>query len=870
MKKRLFFTLLLLLAATTATYAYDFCVDGIYYDVYDNKAFVVNEEDNPWHGPWDGQGCYSGDVIIPETVTYEGETYTVTGISDNAFFHCTDLYSVIIPNSVRGIGDSAFMGCSGLTSINIPNSVTIIGYSAFCECTSLTNVNIPDNIRSISGSVFQGCSSLTSITIPNTVVGIGEAAFRECGLTSVTIPSSVKTIAGGAFAECYDLSDVIIPNSVSAMGNDPFEATAWYRNQPDGLVYAGLVAYNYKGTMPSGTSLVIQDGTLCISSCAFGWSEGLESVTIPNSVTTIGERAFEECDGLIRVVCLATTPPKVYGDFFDYYDFYKYDDMYDPFSSSTHSQATLYVPREALAAYQSDPFWGQFENICPVEEMEIVLATTIEVQPTLAEVVVGKTLQLTATVGPVNTTDKSVTWSTSDPSIATIYSNGLVTAVTEGTVTITATTNDGSQLSASCAVTVIPDPNIRFADPYVKQICVRYWDTDHDGGLSKAEAAAVTTLNRAFKNNQTITSFNELQYFTGLTTLNSSEFYNCQNLTSITIPTSVTAIGNNAFYHCSSLSDITIPNSVTSIGNYAFCDCYALASVIIPNSVTSIGNYAFIYCQNLTCVTIGNSVTSIGDGAFCSCIDLTSVTIPNSVTTIGERAFVYCHGLTSIMVESGNPYYDSRDNCNAIIKTATNTLLFGCMNTIIPNSVTSIGKSAFYFCYGLTSVIIPNSVTTIGESAFEYCNGLTSVTIGSSVTSIGYRAFSSCNALTDVYSHIKDLTNVSYGGDFFYLSSDIYSDRTLYVPKGTAGDYQANENWYPYFGNIVEMEPEVVPGDVDGDGVIGIGDVTGIIDLILAGNATIEDYPAADANGDDIISIADVTHLIDIILYPNN
>ncbi|MBR2265557.1 MAG: leucine-rich repeat domain-containing protein, partial [Paludibacteraceae bacterium] len=127
--------------------------------------------------------------------------------------------------------------------------------------------------------------------------------------------------------------------------------------------------------------------------------------------------------------------------------------------------------------------------------------------------------------------------------------------------------------------------------------------------------------------------------------------------------------------------------------------------------------------------TIGNSVTSIEDYAFYGCSGLTSVTIPNSVTSIGSRAFSVCTGLTSIVVEKGNSVYDSRNNCNAIIETATNTLIEGCQNTIIPNTVTSIGRSAFYGCSGLTSVIIPNSVTSIGESAFSWCSGLTSVTI---------------------------------------------------------------------------------------------------------------------------------------------
>ena len=227
-------------------------------------------------------------------------------------------------------------------------------------------------------------------------------------------------------------------------------------------------------------------------------------------------------------------------------------------------------------------------------------------------------------------------------------------------------------------------------------------------------------------------------------------FSSCSSLTSVTIPNSVTSIGECAFSNCSGLTSVTIPNSVTSIGEWAFFQCSGLISVNIPNSVSRIGELAFYGCSSLTSVNIPNSVTSIGERAFSNCSGLKSVTIGNSVTSINGNAFTGCNSLISLVVEDGNNIYDSRDNCNAIIETHSNTLISGCNNTIIPNGVSKIGESAFCGCSGPASIIIPNSVTSIGERAFLNCSGLTSVNIPNSVTSIGEWAFDGCSSLTSV------------------------------------------------------------------------------------------------------------------------
>ena len=211
------------------------------------------------------------------------------------------------------------------------------------------------------------------------------------------------------------------------------------------------------------------------------------------------------------------------------------------------------------------------------------------------------------------------------------------------------------------------------------------------------------------------TSLTSITIPNSVTSIGYGAFDDCTSLTSVTIPNSVTSIGDDAFDWCTNLTSVTIGNSVTSIGDYAFCDCTSLTNVIIPNSVTSIGDYAFMGCVNLTSVTIGNSVTSIGTEAFCSCTSLTSVTIGNSVTSIGYYSFWYCTSLT---------------------------------NVTIPNSVTSISDFAFADCTSLRCVTIGNSVTSIGQEAFCSCTNLTSVYFKGNAPSFGMDVFYADNNAT--------------------------------------------------------------------------------------------------------------------------
>ena len=276
-------------------------------------------------------GCYGlTSITIGNSVTNMGnyvfyECYgltsitignSVTSIGEGAFWNCSGLTSIKIPNNVTSIGRSAFSGCSRLTDITISNSVTSIGDEAFSgtkwyenqpdgivyagpvlykykgSMPTNTNIVVKEETKGIADDAFKECFGLTSITIPNSVTSIGNQAFLACGLKSIAIPNNVTSIGRSAFSGCSRLTDITIPNSVTSIGDEAFSGTKWYENQPNGIVYAGLVLYGYKGSMPANTNIDVKEGTKGITAFAFNSCERLTNITIPNSVTNIGNRAF--------------------------------------------------------------------------------------------------------------------------------------------------------------------------------------------------------------------------------------------------------------------------------------------------------------------------------------------------------------------------------------------------------------------------------------------------------------------------------------------------------------------------------------------------------------------------------------------------
>lgn len=290
-------------------------------------------------------------------------------------------------------------------------------------------------------------------------------------------------------------------------------------------------------------------------------------------------------------------------------------------------------------------------------------------------------------------------------------------------------------------------------------------------------------------------------------------FSGCTSLTSIQLPETIISIGEFAFQGCIGLTSINFPSSLKTINSAAFNGCTGLSSLSIPSNVKKIGSSAFLGCTSLTSVTIPEGVTEIGSSAFQNCTSLSSVTIPNSVTYIDYNAFANCTNLTNINVSTGNKVYDSRENSNAIIETATNTLISGCNNTIIPESVTSLGYGAFYGCL-FSNIEIPNNIINVGASAFCNCKNLTSITLPNNIKRILPYTFKDCYSLHSIAipESVKFIDNYV----FYYCSSlttltcfateppqcenDAFNMLNttmckLMVPEGCTQTYKSSNQW---------------------------------------------------------------------------
>ena len=333
--------------------------------------------------------------------------------------------------------------------------------------------------------------------------------------------------------------------------------------------------------------------------------------------------------------------------------------------------------------------------------------------------------------------------------------------------------------------------------------------------VSKSKEAVVISFdNGKYKGDVVIPStVNYYGVTYNVTSIGDNAFLNCTELTSVILPGSIAYIGNFSFSGCTSLKSINIPNN-TYIGIYTFNDCMCLTSISIPENIAVLGEGVFRGCSSINSITIPNNVEEIREEAFYGCSSITSITIPKNVNSIGERAFGGCTKLESITVASENTTYDSRNSCNAIIEKSTNTLVVGCKNTIILNSVTSIGNNAFYGCSSLPDIAIPNSVTSIGSNAFNGCSALKIIQIPNSVKTIDQGAFRGCTRLkiADIGSGVAFIGSSAFGycSELAYVTCRAASvpvtresafsvsqigDITLIVPGNSLNSYNATVPW---------------------------------------------------------------------------
>lgn len=675
-------TIVMLLCSITAG-AEDVEIDGVWYklDPKNRQAEVIcNSSDG-----------YIGDITIPESVISEGVEYVVSSIGSNAFEGCWGLNSISIPASVTSIGFKAFYDCSSLTEIAIPGSVASIGGHAFVDCINLTTIIIPKDskLTSIVSNTFRGCRRLTEIAIPDSVKSIGVNAFEGCcDLTFITIPKSVTKIENYAFYGCNNLKEIIIEDGCETlMLGYNASYSAWSMGQglfydcPLETIYLGRnLNYISKGDWGYSpfynrtqlTSVTLGDSVTSVGYYAFSGCSSLTEIIIPKSVTVIGDDAFSGCYSLSFITigknvrnigeyafqnCRNLTSisiPKGVASIGNYV-----------FDNCTNLKEIIFEDGGGTLSlgcndyYSSGTGQGLF-NDCPLESVYL-----------------GRDISY----------DSRGAYGYSP-----FYNRTKLTTVTIGD-RVTSIGDNAFRWCTSLANLIIPE---------------------------------------------------------NVTSIGKEAFWNCHSLTSITIPKSVTRIWAEAFAGCRKLTTVNI-GDIVAWCKIDFSDSNSnplyhtkkiylngelIKELIIPEDVTSIKNYTFYNCNSLISVVIPEGVTSIGNSAFYGCDSLTSVTIPASVTSIGNEAFSGYTGKLAINcnIPSGVHYnYPFRDSEFTTVS--------------IGDKVTSIGDYAFYNCSILTSITIPRSVASIGNSAFEYCSNLKTVInysdldIQKGSTSYGYVAY---------------------------------------------------------------------------------------------------------------------------------